>query len=48
MTVGVGPIIIDCSCFSAVDDHREHVKTMQSIRLRASHLMKLDVIDRLV
>ena len=34
--------------FSAVDDHREHVKKMQSIRLRASHLMKIDVIHQLV
>jgi len=28
------------------DDHREHVKKMQSIRLRASHLMKIDEWDQ--
>ena len=30
--------------FSAADEHREHMKTMKSIRLRASRLMNIDVI----
>ena len=32
------------SIVSAADEHQEHMKTMKSIRLRASRLMNIDVI----